>query len=890
MKDKTPAWYLAIRNAMETMEQWVESSLYEQRGRAELQSDEQLSHHLHVHATGQPPRLVFGRITYTLPYLHWYRVQLDGMSSESVCCAIGSPAHPFSVVDGDPYPPGCRVLVAVDEGARWSYIVGAIPDPVVDGRVVFPDCHAPDGGTGFKREPYLHEVLKLFEKEGGTIDFSNWRPLDSTALGEFSKFAPLGGRLRVGMTDAQLSISEACGLELFEQDQFARLSGYNYEQMTNNSLVEAKNDSGEALHYEGYTPYPHEALGLLAHGENAFQAIDGETWQYTDAAGPLAPDPQDLTGFYRLEEHRGYLGQGHIRQLAAPAATGGTHALSQETAHHGLFREHLALTGGWHVESAYGFGLWKRAAIPWPKRTRRAEDPAGDDQEGGYRFAGQFGEGAEHKVQDAPQASGRLASQKAVVDLNSYLAYQFNWQALHAFHYHTRDWYTPEETDGSLNQLVAPPDYQQLQSQQWLSLPDPQTVTVDPRLGPVNYYPTQAGYQVLPSGNSVMLGGQGCEVRMVDGNLFLSAPGDIHIIPGRRFVVWAGDDAIVRANRSLDLVANELDVRIKAGQNMEMASGVSGTGRTLIENQATGQQHDYDRKYGEDVKGSGILVKTKNGQLATYAASTYIRSGGDGLSPGPLVLDAGQGTSQLRVVASDVHFHVENQIIESFPYAGTKQAANMRSAVANRMGAGLEVDGTFVVANGGAVVNGHVNVVNGHIATQQAEQYNNYVGGLEGSSLGLAQASVNNANTRQRLLQQQERRDYESYLEQTHYSSPQNGLGNGEFIERVGFSFRTEEQYGSQGFVLPEMHWQHLIGNSASTWTEQPVIHQNRETYPFPGEGPWKTEQSFLRLEPALYNPQAGVDRPRSSGAYENAQHNDWTPATMDGTLPVIVT
>src|SRR5690606_15916524 len=120
---------------------------------------------------------------------------------------------------------------------------------------------------------------------------------------------------------------------------------------------------------------------------------------------------------------------------------------------------------------------------------------------------------------------------------------------------------------------------------------------------------------------------------------------------------------------------------------------------------------------------------------------------------------------------------------------------------------------------GGAIVNGHLNVAGGHVSSQQAEQFNGLLGSLQGASLSQAQASIGQADIAQRQLRMQERLDFELGLEQTHYSDPQSGLGHAEFIRRLGFSFRTEQQYGSEGYELPEMHWQHQAGSTGATWT-----------------------------------------------------------------------
>lgn len=114
----------------------------------------------------------------------------------------------------------------------------------------------------------------------------------------------------------------------------------------------------------------------------------------------------------------------------------------------------------------------------------------------------------------------------------------------------------------------------------------------------------------LPDGSIRISDGYGSEITLAKGNIYISCPGDIFFVPGRSIIGLAGHDAIFRAPKSIDLVAIESDVRIKAQKNLELTAGRSGSGGILIESLATGDP--ALEAQGEDRSLGGITIKSEN--------------------------------------------------------------------------------------------------------------------------------------------------------------------------------------------------------------------------------------------------------------------------------------
>lgn len=267
-------------------------------------------------------------------------------------------------------------------------------------------------------------------------------------------------------------------------------------------------------------------------------------------------------------------------------------------------------------------------------------------------------------VESVPESVVRLAM------LADEMAYTLAWEGLHAFHYHNKDFYLPQESDlAEINRSPAA-EYAALAKYQYLGedperdYPEKVKIRVDHKYGEVNIYLNTAVFGLRSDGSVVMQSGCGCGMSTLNGTLEFTAPGDIVMRPGRNLVAWSGHDAILKARNSIDLSATENDIRMVAGGNLMAASAVGGTGAMLFQSfstciidpeksnqveeptttidpnesdqeppvETTTEAPDEPTKaptyfLGEEVVGSGILFKASRAQITLASEEANIEVG-----------------------------------------------------------------------------------------------------------------------------------------------------------------------------------------------------------------------------------------------------------------------
>lgn len=861
----------------------------------ELSSDEQASADLHNRNFGsRTGTVVFGKITYAVPYTHWYRVALDDGQADFPCCFLNDSASiPLSVRSTGTLPSSVGVLVFKPPEGSYGFILGVVPDIVGDGALVHPDWISQGSNMGFKRELYYHGLLRLFANEASLYDFSNNRPVDGSALGEWGKISDLGGGIHIDPFLVWLRISETCGLFLNYFDDHARLEGSNLDLRTAISELVARNDSGEGVYMQGFAPYFWEALGCFFPYTQMHREISDADVQYTSPYGKFEPLVDDQQPFYRTEHYQGYLGQGGIRQVVLPPSQDSAPVLqeSSQIVLPGVFKEQIGLDGSFGLQSAHSIVFAKRTLIPVGKRMKRPESPDGDNIDGPndeYMFGGFFGNGTTPQVADIDNDS-ELGHLKNATGFDDFMAQLFSWKGLHQFHNHTKDYFVPEQDQmGDLATLQVIPNFAQLMSQTWLNPVQPKSLRVDHRHGDVDYYEVQSSFALLPDGSTVWRGGGGEEIRMMGGNIQISCPGDIVMQPGRSVVAYGGDDIVMRANKSVDITANQNDVRLKAERNLEMMGGNSGSGRVLLESKASGFTHDYERKVGEDIAGSGVLIKAANSQIVNWGAEIYLRTGGGDVTAGPIMIDADQGNQDIRTHSRSFIRHLDILAADYFNADGNNTVANYFSALNSQIQTPCQFDGSVAITNNGLLVRGNIAVVGGHVGTEYAQQYGFLVGWLTRQSLQQAKASLQTILTSMESSQQSARDDYEVAVDNRYYQAGQ--VGQDDLILDTAFSFRNEYQYGTTAWELPETYWQQMARESSQTpgvWSENAVVYQQEELGPHPGYSRWRSE-TWLTMPSQLHDHTSGRDAARASGAYEAPVFSEWTKQMPDGNYPVI--
>jgi hypothetical protein len=807
--------------------------------------------------------LVIGQVVYTHPGAYWYRVRLDQGGGEVSCCSLSqTPFRPLGVKDCSQIPAASRVLVYSPIELPFGIIMGCLPH-IKDGPVGYGDWVGQGSSVGSLRETYYSSIPSIFANNGNIINFSNSRPIDTLAVGEWGQINDLGGGFFLDPMMAFMRVDELAGLWMFHMDRLTRLCGYNYDFRSSISEEMIRNDDGEGLHYSGYTPYPWEALGILTHGDKGYNdSTPDEEVMRTALNAKIEPAFREQQPIYRLEEYRGYLGQAYMRTVQVPVRqdSGGPNLYSSGPGL-GVFREQLGLDGSYSVFSAHSMHIGKRALIPVPKRIKPPEDPTGDDlaKSSGYKPAGLYGSGKEHKIADSRASESAAWSPANLLDA---LAYTTNWKGYHPFYYHIND-FEPLTEDVLVQ---TPLDFSKLREDQFLPLPEPREVTIDHR-HVAKFYELLSCVSFLPDGGLVIRGGGGCEIRMSGGTIQTSSPGDIITQSGRSTITYAGDDLISRAHNSIDLTAANKDFRAKAENNMDLLAANSGSGRLLLDCHAEGIQNDVVNKQGEDVLQNGIILTSQDTDISVVSGNNlYLRT-----VEGQITLDAAKGQNAIETISSSVN-HFTNLV--SMVYSGENvTAVHAFGPNGVEIQAGISAKGPMILSEGGLVVNGNVIAVDGETGklTPESPDY-----GLAKSQFSEIKEEFLNVN--------KEFREGYQRLAEVWYAD--GSIGTDEVIENTQFAPRTAKQMSSEKFQLPENYWQQLA-HTGATWHEPTIAYQGLDMMPHPGLENWDTKQTFLRMSPKLHNVSTGKDKKPGSD-YEDYQPGDFEPAKLSESYLII--
>ena len=774
------------------------------------------------------------------------------------------------------------------------------------------------------------------------IDLSAGRPPDATGAGEWGVLAETGVGVFADPFQAYLRADESAGVFAFYPDQLLRVAGHNYQHFTAVREAEDLDDEGELAAWRRDCVYPWEYAGLWRfnqvtpgwslpatpnHGLPAGQGTalnDPVAAQY--GAGYAAREPESYAQLpaARIYGWGGYLGQGGKEVIAAPMQLGyyypGVAAGARAAAagyqdptaaqpggrltvngavgpdaqpyavppnarggpdQPGLFEEQRTVTGGLHVRSNRRIVFAKYPNIPVARPVRRPEDPYGDSPTTGpatYTPSGLSDNAATHLVKADLAPSG--GSPHRCTALPDVIAYLFNWEGLHPFAYHARDWAVAEEgAAGStlVNQHV--PTYASLEAEQYLAPPDPNPVDVDHRYGLSPVYENESAVCLLDDGTVVIYDGWGSELRMTGGNIQLRCAGDIELDPGRTFKVWAGDDAVVRAQNSVDLTAANGDVRTKAEHNSHHLSGNSGCGGFLFESKARCPALSYAGKLGEDVESSGFMVLCQNSAFLVDAQDVSVGLS-DTSTDGRIVLDSGDAR---RIVTQSKDFVTRvssgGAVVHLIDSDGTAPAT------ANEFRAAHTLFGNDVFGQKGAFFHGCVTTnswlqAKSHVMTGQAATYS-YKVAAGPADFNATDTAVGNRFT---TLTTTYATDFKN----------QNEIPPGYFDAE--FSLRTADQYRTTNYVYWESRWALMAdadGQDLSAWSEPPVVTSvsTTTTYPHPGLR-WTASQGYAYTATTYVDPAAGwvaVPRGADQAAYESGTLPDPSYTQMSTVYPVAV-
>lgn len=842
-------------------------------------------------------RVLMGTIMDGTALAHCYRVHPDHGTCPMIASAM---SHTSSVCMGataiNTYAPGTRVIIAVHDKDSKAVILGAVPDYLDVGSRAVHDYISP---ATRKRVDDCHKKYIKQRNGGQIVDYSSGKPYDSTLSSEWGAITATGAAITLDDFMLRASVNEFCGIYGFYHDSLLRVAGYNLQVWTAGHEREAFMDQAEYNDVQGYTPYPWENMGILETGQEIVQQYDPESYQ-TFNQQPFYARWENKHEFaqpyHRTQDFFGYLGQGQRRVVHAPppgvqrwtyegkvngkgktpfdsvpqtkgvevTSYAGPDKLTNHEANKpvvGLSEQNTGLDGRIFFASAKGVTLLKRLLLPMPHRIRRPEDiNNGDDASKNYRSSGKegMGEGPEHTItgdiKTTDEKYPNLQRASAVLDLHGYL---FNYAGLHPFYWHAKDYKSWEQQDikhASANQRI--PNFSRLAGSMYLGEEKPRQLKIDHRYKTQNFYETECYVSLLEDGGVVIGDGYGAEIRMSAGCVFISAPGDVWLKGGRDVQTWAGNDAIIKANKSIDISSTEKNIRIKSEQNLMLFGGNdtegNSVGGVLIESRSSAKEYDFE-KCGDSVMFGGIVLRAPKSNIIGLGNHIYLRTGGGDIEKGTITLDAAKGEADIVTKSRNIfQFVTRSGRIYQFFGMTDYQKANMfseeLSLLAGRLGTERDI-----IAGGGLLCQGSVLVSKGHIVTESASRGAIFVAPCDKD----CQDQINEGIDKIRGLIDDDipkmaGKIDEQMLSQLWYGEKRPG--NDRVINIMEFSFRTEDDYNIDDFLLYEDRWQQLArlggGSGQQRWKERAVKSKVCEaTYPFPGKKWLVDEKVYMQQD-----------------------------------------
>jgi hypothetical protein len=792
----------------------------------------------------EAPPLAQGRVVEAIPFVNFYKVQVDRMDI-NLRCSLGDVGsyQPTGVSSSTVIPVGSQVAVWRIANSNKGVILGVIPYEQYTSDFTRPDWIQQGSNTGFKREPAHYENLKIFAEEGGVQDFNNNRPLDQTAQGEFSKFNMHGGAFFLDDFQAYMRVSEVCGIFANWYDNYLRVAGLQMDMQTGGYNLMSRLDEGETFSEHGSPVYPWEGYGAYADGTSFTKEFSDKDVQYEKPVGKIdeegADDIIEILPVYRYKEFGGYVGQGRRHITMRPRKlTPGLEKLSTSgnPPEYTLFETNTGLDGMYMLRSSKSIHIVKRLPGPHPKRLKMPADQEGgkNDNTDTYKFSGKIGSGENHEVGDVDNKPDDLLSLKQGAGAKDLHTYIYNFKNLHPFHYHTKDYETPEESKISPHDQVTDKlDFGTLGGKMYMNDPEPGgKIEIDHRYGEVNYYKRESYLSMLDEGTVILGCGYGSEIRMVYGHMFLTAP------------------------------AAKKDVRIKSQINMEFVAANEGTGGTIIENRANSYGHKYPKdKPGEDVRGSGVLVRCPRSQFFSWACQIYLRTGNSsgGIEEDDICLDASKTNTCITMISNEENHFIKTVYNRFFGLRVGEydwKTLNADCIYGNAKYWSSGPPGFHWFNGGQCVVNGGVMVEEGLTLVKGTGTH--FTGEHWGELKDTPQYEKNLQAIREckKALEDCLKTGDPKWISKVKKKFYEPGkIGHAVLQKEKEFSFRDDDgkQYCSTDFRLAEARWQMYsrfgIGDGVSSWDEKTVTYQGKPLAPYPGKKKWFDEPTFKQLK-----------------------------------------
>lgn len=663
------------------------------------------------------------------------------------------------------YAEGSTVAVMVISPVL-GVILCALPNPLPDEEdikgAVTQMMTAPEGEVSKQELAYDDKVV---------YEVDQYRPRD-TVPGDITWLNEMLVGMGVFKLMTFIRASERAKLEMFMFDDEVRLTSGHFQHNNSASRHNIYNDNGFNTDEFIGSHHQCEMFGRTKYGSKMLQ---NDKYDYAGNANTNLKYKNPGDGPYVLGRYHSYLGYmgGIFSFFVSNPEPKEDLKLTEQTKDEGLFHTFIDGSGRLLVRSAGGICLQRTDRISVPKKIAQPW----------YK-----GEGPAKPTKKLP----------------------FEWDSTHPYarHLQLRDafaWYTKNSYQRFIenNTTYYVPNVPELKTPR-----DEYDSSGDDPLGQEKFNDSKhkdaMSFVHLGEDGSIIIRGKcGEEIRMAGGNITISCPGNIEIRPGKSAITLAGHDAIIKGKESVDISATSKDVRVKAQYNLQMHSNKGGV---LLESAAENDNQVYDKKEGEDVVTSGIVLKAEKSRVYAWGQRVQLAS-----TEKCLIEAYKQGKTALEVVVPTIRMVAFNG---SASIKTKDTALNLTENQATLVGNSAYVSGT----QSSGVFMGEKYLVP---ITQAPTGLNPHKKIMEG--LNQQEKQLNNSDNIGKPYTPGER-------------------------EKIKFTFRTTEQcgtntasevYAATKFVVYETSWAFLkkagtqfIQGSLDKWKEEPV----NDTYPWPGK------------------------------------------------------
>ena len=776
-----------------------------------------------------------GIITDSLPFEYAYRVTTRLVGQPIICLAIQGMGGAMLASGTAAYAPGTYVFIAYSHLMGCGLIIGAFDKP--QGmeeynikRNVSNVCRTHDEVTD-------KSILINSITDNGGFNASQLKFEEHNDIPEWGLSFTSGMRWYVSPFITLMGTNDYTNLTLFECDHLLRLSGINMQQRTSGRENEWLNDEGEYMEYLGSSLHPWEHFGAYYKpGKEVMEKKPKPEWHGEGSViNYYETVEKEIRPFHRFMEFGGWLGQGDLVQVVLPPPPNPPLQFAKFRQKEELLsaaRTHTDMMGNITMRSMGGISITKDGLIPASHRINRPDEFSAKYGDNGGNYSND-----KLKLPTYLQVAQTFTSPGITSALGIYDTSGFskNWRDIFQLAYHTDDYYTPEETDikgkYELKSIYAP-HYGSLASEQYLEDAESKNIDIDDKRK-IAYTGNEAGIHLLKEGGIVIYDGYGSEIRMINGEITISAAGDINLRPGKTLNLWGGKDVIIRAKDTVDVSTSNKSIRLKAEENVEILGGNNSTGGVIIESKGVGDDYDFD-KNGDEIKTTGIVLKSAKSPIALLGQELYLRCGGDGGTGTGIKIDAGKGKANIDLIANDINEYVN----------GTHRIDFLKSKEVDKVtyfkSSEVKLVGETTVTKS-MWVDGELKNAKDIVCCGTINSFGNQSGYITPFNQPTREKHIEDIDkhTEPPLKTEPKSMTTVYTTEYTEGKYKEHKIGNDKLINALSFSFRTDEQLGLDNYLVLEDLWQQIdreSNNEAQTWEEKKVRNAVGSTYPYPGK------------------------------------------------------